>query len=551
MQTAPEHARESDARKLPDFTETRRSRRFRQSWAARSDGATAGHAGGRQPAQLAALSVPFPGLLGEVLFELPFHAIELLGFRKRILLDGDVGPQFRVAGVDFQPVFEIWLGVGQDRFRRAFGLAHTAVDTLVGVDHEHVLTLIEAIDRTHLDAIRMLALDAVVGNEIRHLDVHTSFRAEPRGRPLILAPFRAEGMKAQPAPPRTRIRSPFLRVLAGEVLDPPPVWLMRQAGRYLPEYRQLRKHAGSFLNLCLTPELAAEATLQPIRRFGFDAAILFADILLIPHALGQQVEYVEGKGPRLDALTSPEDIDRLHPEERVDEVLSSVFATISFVRSRLPLETAVIGFAGAPWTVATYMIGGGRGLDQALHWVREDPAGYDMLSRILEAATVRYLCAQVAAGADALQLFDSWAGTLPDDTFRQFSVQATRRIVEGVREFHPAIPIIGFPRGASCNGYLEYARETGIDVIALDQSASANWAARVLQPLLPVQGNLDPALLSPGQRGLVEEASRIRRIFRNGPHVFNLGHGIRPDADPGRVELLVSTLRQEDTEDRK
>lgn len=353
-------------------------------------------------------------------------------------------------------------------------------------------------------------------------------------------------MKAQPAPSRSHVRGPFLRVLAGEALDPPPVWLMRQAGRYLPEYRRLREDAGSFLKLCLTPELASEATLQPIRRFGFDAAILFADILLIPHALGQHLEYIEGEGPRLEALTSPVDIDRLHPEERVDEVLAAVFATVTSVRSRLPHEKAVIGFAGAPWTVATYMIGGGRGLDHALHWVRKDPAGYNVLSRILEAATVRYLCAQVEAGADALQLFDSWAGTLPDDTtFRRFSVQATRRIVEGVRESHPGIPIIGFPRGASRSGYLEYARETGIDMIALDQSVNADWSARELQPILPVQGNLDPALLSPGQNGLVEEARRIRRVFQKGPHVFNLGHGIRPDADPDRVELLVSTLRNE------
>ena len=356
-------------------------------------------------------------------------------------------------------------------------------------------------------------------------------------------------MPAQPPPPVMPGPGPFLRVLAGETIDPPPVWLMRQAGRYLPEYRRLREQAGSFLDLCLTPELAAEATLQPIRRFGFDAAILFADILLIPHALGQRVDYIEGEGPRLKSLDSPRDIGRLGPPEAVDEALDPVFRTVAKIRSRLPRETAVIGFAGSPWTVATYMIGGGRGLDAALRWVASDPDGYAALSRILEAATVRYLCGQVEAGADALQLFDSWAGRLPDGAFRRFSVKATRRIADGVRAKHPEIPIIGFPRGADRVGYLDYARHAGVSAVAVDQSVSAEWAARELQSLLPVQGNLDPALLSPGRDGLATEVGRIRRAFRRGPHVFNLGHGIRPDADPGRVDLLVSTLRDKNAED--
>ena len=328
-------------------------------------------------------------------------------------------------------------------------------------------------------------------------------------------------------------------------MDPPPVWLMRQAGRYLPEYRQLRNRAGSFLELCLTPALAAEATLQPIRRFGFDAAILFADILLVPHALGQALDYVDGEGPRLDALTGLEDIARLADPDAVDRVLAPVFDTVATVRARLPGEVAIIGFAGAPWTVATYMISGGRGLPgAALGWTADDPAGYETLSGVLEAATIRYLCLQADAGADALQLFDSWAGALPREGFSLHCVDAARRIAEGVRRHHPSIPMIGFPRGASRAGYLEYARHAGVSAVSLDQSISAEWAARTLQPLLPVQGNLDPSLLLGQEQGSLErEVERIRYTFGRGPHVFNLGHGIRPDADPGRVERLVSTLR--------
>ena len=355
-------------------------------------------------------------------------------------------------------------------------------------------------------------------------------------------------MPAQAARTIQRDPGPILRVLAGETLHPPPVWLMRQAGRYLPEYRELRQRAGSFLELCLEPELAAKVTLQPIRRFGFDAAILFADILLIPHALGQRVEYVDGEGPRLDALASPGDVDQLRRPEAVDEALSPVFQTVAAVRARLPRETAVIGFAGAPWTVATYMIGGGRGLESALQWVARDPDGYARLSDVLEAATIRYLCAQADAGADALQLFDSWAGSLREDAFRRFSIEATRRIAEGVRAVHPEIPIIGFPRGSERTGYVDYARHAGVSALAIDQSIDAEWAARELQPILPVQGNLDPALLSPERVGLRAEVTRVRRAFRRGPHVFNLGHGIRPDADPGKVALLVSTLRDRKAE---
>ena len=493
-------------------------------------------------------SIALTRALRKVLLVLPLLAVEFLGFRERVLLDRDIRPNFGKAGVDLQPVLEIRLRVRQDRLSGALGLADPAVDALIRVDDEHILTFIEAVNRTYLDTIRMLAFDAVVGHKIRHRGAPLSARTGHDCRQTILAPFRAIRMPAQAA--RTTLRSPgpFLRVLAGETLDPPPVWLMRQAGRYLPEYREFRQRAGSFLELCLTPELAAEVTLQPVRRFGFDAAILFADILLIPHALGQRLDYIEGQGPRLNALASPREVEQLCPPNVVDEALSPVFQTVTAVRARLPREIALIGFAGAPWTVAIYMIGGGDGLDAALQWVARDPDGYAGLSRVLEAATIRYLCGQVDAGADALQLFDSWAGSLRGDAFRRFSIDATRRITEGVHAVHPGIPIIGFPRGAKRSGYLDYARHSGVGAVAVDQSVCAEWASRELQPILPVQGNLDPELLSPKRDGLRAEVKRIRHAFRHGPHVFNLGHGIRPDADPGRVELLVSTLRDRNAE---
>ena len=353
-------------------------------------------------------------------------------------------------------------------------------------------------------------------------------------------------MLPQADPAARRAAAPLLRVLAGERVNPPPVWLMRQAGRYLPEYRRLREQAGDFLNLCLRPEYAAEATLQPVRRFGVDAAILFADILLVPHALGQRVAYVDGAGPRLTPLASPRAVDRLatDADAAVDAALAPVQATLAAVRPRLPAAVALIGFAGSPWTVATYMLGGGHGLDAALGWLARDPDGVEHLSRRLEAATSRYLCRQVEAGADALQLFDSWAGSLPAADFHRFSTAPNRRIVDAVRARHPQVPIIGFPRGASREAYLGFARDSRVTALALDPEVDTDWAARVLQPRLPLQGNLDPDLLAPGRDGLVAAIRRIRRTLGRGPHVFNLGHGIRPDADPGRVAQLVATLRE-------
>jgi len=347
-------------------------------------------------------------------------------------------------------------------------------------------------------------------------------------------------MHSPNAPPA---EAPLLQALAGATVHPPPVWLMRQAGRYLPEYLALRAQAGSFLDLCLTPSLAAEATLQPVRRFGFDAAILFADILLVPYAMGQPLAYVDGEGPKMDPLTSLSDVMQLGPTEQVKERLLPVFKTVARVRKALPSQVAVIGFAGAPWTVATYMIGGGGNLQAALRWASQAPDSYRQLSHRLESATAAYLRRQAESGADVLQLFDSWAGVLTSSQFRQLCIEPTRRVTEELQASHPSLPIIGFPKGASMPDLLAYARDSGVTAVGVDHSVDPRAAARQLQPLVPVQGNLDPDMLTPGRPGLPEAVRQVRQAFANGPHVFNLGHGIRPNADPERVSELVARVR--------
>lgn len=336
----------------------------------------------------------------------------------------------------------------------------------------------------------------------------------------------------------------FLRTLRGHPSECPPVWLMRQAGRYLPEYREIRASAGSFLDLCYTPELACEVTLQPIRRFGFDAAILFSDILVIPDALGQSVAFREGEGPVLDALCSPTDIDRLDTG-RLGDHLAPVFETIRLIRRELPEEVALIGFAGAPWTVATYMVEGGTSRDfatvKALAY--GDPMTFGRLIDRLVEATASYLIAQIDAGAEALQLFDSWAGVLPDQAFLRWVLAPTREIVARVRDRHPEIPIIGFPRGAGIM-YLAYADDTGVDAVSLDTAVPVDWAAHELQTMVAVQGNLDPIILRTGGSMLQDSVRAIRRGFSGGPFVFNLGHGIVPDTPPEYVGELVAVLRE-------
>lgn len=347
----------------------------------------------------------------------------------------------------------------------------------------------------------------------------------------------------RPDSPATSTTSRFLRALNGEAQSTPPVWLMRQAGRYLPEYREVRAKAGSFLSLCYNPELAAEVTLQPIRRFGFDAAILFSDILVVPQALGQSLWFVEGEGPRLEPVATRErlaEIDRAADDAKLDPIME----TVRRVREALPSQTGFIGFCGAPWTVTTYMVAGRGTPDQgpAKALFRSDPELFQaIIDRIVE-ASIRYLNAQVAAGVDAVQIFDSWAGSLGADEFQRWCVAPTRRIAEGVRAVHPQARIIGFPRGA---GTLipDYVRQTGVDAVGLETEIDRSFAAAEIQSLVPVQGHLDPQVLRAGGPELEREAEAILAAFCARPFVFNLGHGILPDTPIAHVERLLKTVR--------
>ncbi|SNR50446.1 uroporphyrinogen decarboxylase [Paracoccus sediminis] len=336
----------------------------------------------------------------------------------------------------------------------------------------------------------------------------------------------------------------LLRALAGETLPTPPIWMMRQAGRYLPEYRATRAQAGDFLSLCYDPDLAAEVTLQPIRRFGFDAAILFADILLVPQALGADLWFVTGEGPRLSTITGPGDLARLKPADQIHDRLAPVYETVRILSRALPSETALIGFAGAPWTVATYMIAGRGTPDQGpAHILKNrDRATFSTLIDLITEATILYLSAQIKAGAEAVKLFDSWAGSLKGQDFDDFAIAPARRIITGLKDRHPHVPIIAFPREAG-ERYIGFARATGADCVALDNSVAADWAARHVQTNGCVQGNLDPRHMVTGGPALVSEAQRITRALRGGPHVFNLGHGITPDADPKNVAAMIQAVR--------
>ena len=336
----------------------------------------------------------------------------------------------------------------------------------------------------------------------------------------------------------------LLRALAGESLPTPPIWMMRQAGRYLPEYRATRAQAGDFLSLCYNPDLAAEVTLQPIRRFGFDAAILFADILLIPQALGADVWFVTGEGPRLSTITSAGDLARLKPADQIHDRLAPVYETLRILTRELPRDTALIGFAGAPWTVATYMIAGRGTPDQGpAHALKDmDRATFTALIDRITDATILYLSAQIEAGAEIVKLFDSWAGSLKGADFDDFAVAPVQRIIAALKERHPGTPIIAFPREAG-ERYIGFARATGADCVALDNSVDAEWAARHIQPDGCVQGNLDPRHMVTGGPALVAEAQRITRTLRAGPHIFNLGHGITPDANPDNVSAMIEAVR--------
>ena len=336
----------------------------------------------------------------------------------------------------------------------------------------------------------------------------------------------------------------LLRSLAGEVMDVPPVWLMRQAGRYLPEYRATRAKAGDFLSLCYNPDLAAEVTLQPIQRYGFDAAILFADILLIPQALGADLWFVTGEGPRLSTITDASGMAKMKGKDDIHEHLAPIYETVKILTRELPAETTLIGFAGAPWTVATYMIAGRGTPDQApAHKLRdEDPETFAALIDLITDATIEYLDMQVKAGAEVVKLFDSWAGSLKGEAFDRFSLAPTKRIISELKARHPDLPVIAFPREAG-EKYVGFAKAVGADCLAIDTSVDAEWAAEHLQVDGCVQGNLDPKLMVTGGEALQSEARRICAALKNGPHIFNLGHGITPDADPENVHRLLEAIR--------
>ncbi len=339
------------------------------------------------------------------------------------------------------------------------------------------------------------------------------------------------------------VHKPLLDVLDGKRQAVPPVWMMRQAGRYLPEYRALREKAGSFLKLCFTPEWAAEVTLQPIRRFGFDAAILFSDILVIPHALGRELRFVEGEGPRLDPLTDAAAVAKL-PRHADPAKLAPIYETVRRVKAELPPQTALIGFCGAPWTVATYMIAGQGTSDQAparLFAYRE-PEAFAELIEILVDSSVDYLAAQLEAGADAVQIFDTWSGVLPPDQFDRWCIVPTQEIVARLREKIPGARIIGFPRGAGMMA-LSYAEMTGITAIGIDWMMPLFVAQEALQPRLPVQGNLDPLVLRAGGAALDSSIDAILQALAGGPFIFNLGHGILPDTPIAHVEQMLKRVR--------
>lgn len=336
---------------------------------------------------------------------------------------------------------------------------------------------------------------------------------------------------------------PLIEALKGRKTAVPPVWLMRQAGRYLPEYREVRRQAGGFLDLCFNADFAVEVTLQPIRRFGFDAAILFSDILVVPHGLGAEVSFREGEGPVLKPVRSEPEIAALSLSGMVGR-LGTVYEIVGRLSRMLPPAAALIGFAGAPWTVATYLVEGGTSRDFriAREWALGRPDEFAVLIGILEAATFEHLSAQVAAGAETVQIFDSWAGILPEAAFRRFVIEPTRRIVERLRARHSGLPVIGFPRGAGLL-YEAYFNETGVTAVGLDQTVPLGFARDRLQKIGPVQGNLDPVLLVIGGKPMEEATDAIRAGLGGSPFIFNLGHGILPETPPENVARLVERVR--------
>jgi len=335
----------------------------------------------------------------------------------------------------------------------------------------------------------------------------------------------------------------MIRVLNGERVDPPPVWIMRQAGRYLPEYRELRTRAKDFLTFCYTPDLAVEAVLQPLRRFDLDAAILFSDILVVPDALGHKVWFVEGEGPRLDPLFKQEQW-RLGDAEGVVERLEPVYETVKRLRSALPAHIPLIGFAGGPWTVSTYMIQGeGGDKDLARLTAYQRPADVDALLALLVEATAQHLAAQVAAGADCLQIFESWSEGLPEPLFERMIIAPTRALMQRLRALGVTVPVIGFPRGSGAL-FGRYAHETGVTAVGVDTQTPAAFARAAAPVGMPLQGALDPQLLICGGAALEAGARAIIEAFRPSPHIFNLGHGITPQTPPEHLAALIDIIKR-------
>lgn len=334
----------------------------------------------------------------------------------------------------------------------------------------------------------------------------------------------------------------MLRALKGEVLERPPFWFMRQAGRYLPEYREVRKQSKNFLDFCYSPDLTVEATLQPLRRYNMDAAILFSDILVLPDALGQKVEFREGEGPVFKPIRSVADIDSLS-SDRIEDHLAPVFETVGRLTKEIPKETALIGFAGAPWTVAVYMVEGRGGTDcgRIRKWADDASDEFQKLVNLLVDTTTVYLTRQVESGAEIIQLFDSWAGILNEEQFRRWSIEPTRRIVDRLRESCPGVPVIGFPRHAGPLAE-RYVIDTGIDGISLDQDTSLEWIAETLQPKCTVQGNLDNQILIEGGEALDRETIGILKALSKGPFIFNLGHGVLPATPPEHVARVAELV---------
>jgi len=333
----------------------------------------------------------------------------------------------------------------------------------------------------------------------------------------------------------------LLDVLQGRNADRRPIWLMRQAGRYLPEYRELRTSKGGFLELVYDPQAAAEITLQPVRRFGFDGAILFSDILIVPYAMGQRLEFLAGEGPRL----SPRLVDTaLETLEAVPDRLQPIYETVRQVKAALGPETALLGFAGSPWTVATYMAAGEGSRDQheTRAYAYRDVAGFQAIIDAIADVTIEYLAGQIEAGAEAVQLFDSWAGSLSPDQFERWVIAPNARITTAIKARFPQVPVIGFPKGAG-GKLLAYARETGVDAVGIDETVDPAWAAEALPEGIPVQGNLDPLLLLSGGEELDRQAVRILEAFSGRPHIFNLGHGIGQHTPIGNVERLIGIVR--------